>query len=44
MLDFGLAKMQTPVAAGAEMETATQRGAIIGTLNYMSPEQVQGKK
>jgi serine/threonine protein kinase len=41
VLDFGLAKMQTPVAAGAETETATQRGVIIGTLNYMSPEQVQ---
>ena len=44
VLDFGLAKMQTPVAAGAETETATQRGVIIGTLNYMSPEQVQGKE
>jgi len=43
VLDFGLAKMQTAVA-GAETEAASERGAILGTLHYMSPEQVQGKE
>jgi Tol biopolymer transport system component/predicted Ser/Thr protein kinase len=42
VLDFGLAKMERAVAAGEE--TATDRGSIVGTLHYMSPEQVQGKE
>ena len=42
VLDFGLAKMETPTPASPE--TLTQGGAIIGTLRYMSPEQVQGKE
>ena len=43
VLDFGLAKMERAVAVAAETQTATQQGAIMGTLNYMSLEQVQGK-
>jgi serine/threonine protein kinase len=42
VLDFGLAQMATGVAACGE--TVTQRGTIVGTLHYMSPEQVQGKE
>ncbi len=42
VLDFGLAKMESAMVAGEE--TVTERGAILGTLKYMSPEQVQGKE
>jgi len=46
VLDFGLAKMATGVARGTNTgaETVTQRGEIVGTLHYMSPEQAQGKE
>ncbi len=44
LLDFGLAKLLGAVAAGAETTTmaVTRAGEILGTLHYMSPEQVQG--
>jgi serine/threonine protein kinase len=44
VLDFGLAKMERAVSASADAETVTQKGAVLGTLHYMSPEQVQGKE
>ena len=44
-LDFGLAKMERPVTGSSpEGETVTEKGAIVGTLHYMSPEQVEGKE
>src|SRR5882724_13599914 len=47
VLDFGLARLARPdVAAGLDSlptMTATREGHILGTVPYMSPEQVQGK-
>jgi serine/threonine protein kinase len=50
LLDFGLAK---PVAPLADLETltatkqqspVTEQGTVVGTFQYMSPEQVEGKE
>src|SRR5450432_1064839 len=47
ILDFGLAKLtstQAPSAAGAETTTMnTGPGTVMGTVGYMSPEQVRGQ-
>jgi serine/threonine protein kinase/tetratricopeptide (TPR) repeat protein len=45
VLDFGLAKIADPVGADAELATLTltQAGTVMGTLPYMSPEQLQGR-
>jgi tetratricopeptide (TPR) repeat protein/predicted Ser/Thr protein kinase len=45
VLDFGLAKIgpaQTTATAAETQTMLTERGAVMGTLAYMSPEQVQG--
>jgi serine/threonine protein kinase len=46
LLDFGLAKMLAPIAAATD-ETGTlgltQPGMIVGTPQYMSPEQIEAK-
>jgi serine/threonine protein kinase len=47
ILDFGLAKLTEPEVGGAQtnLPTAgsTEPGVVLGTLGYMSPEQLRGK-
>ncbi len=48
ILDFGLAKLIEQKAIGLENATVKQnqtaKGVIMGTVNYMSPEQAKGEK
>jgi len=51
LLDFGLAKPVTPLASVATLTAGvtqsspmTEQGAILGTFQYMSPEQIEGKE
>jgi eukaryotic-like serine/threonine-protein kinase len=51
LLDFGLAKEVVAMAGGATLTAVatdttpvTQQGSIVGTFQYMSPEQVEGKE
>jgi len=45
ILDFGLAKLTETISADADatLQLATQAGVVLGTVGYMSPEQVRGK-
>jgi serine/threonine protein kinase/Tol biopolymer transport system component len=50
LLDFGLAKPMAPLFSTAALTTATrnspmtEQGTIVGTFQYMSPEQIEGKE
>ena len=46
ILDFGVAKLQAPADADRSIEsmtTVTKHGSMVGTVAYMSPEQLRGK-
>jgi len=50
ILDFGLAKLTMPepgtkgsFSAIPTMESATDRGVLLGTIGYMAPEQLRGQ-
>jgi len=49
ILDFGLAKLKPPQVGAADSQAPTQKkitdpGTVMGTVGYMSPEQVRGQE
>jgi two-component system LytT family response regulator len=44
VLDFGLARLETPPRNREDTELMTSTGVLLGTVEYMSPEQALGRK
>jgi Tol biopolymer transport system component len=50
LLDFGLAKPAAPLSSGVTLTATTrnspmtEQGTVVGTFQYMSPEQIEGKE
>ncbi|MGH9390173.1 MAG: serine/threonine-protein kinase [Vicinamibacteria bacterium] len=44
ILDFGLARWKPTVSAAGKSDAVTEAGAVLGTVGYMSPEQVRGER
>lgn len=44
VLDFGLAKMDRPTRASDQTQLLTSSGLVLGTVQYMSPEQALGRE
>lgn len=44
ILDFGLATVVRPLGDRSTSETVTAEGVVVGTLPYMSPEQLRGEQ
>ena len=43
LMDFGIAKLRSGPGLDATRHSITERGTVLGTVRYMSPEQVEGR-
>ncbi len=43
VLDFGLAKLEKPLKSSQDTQLLTSAGLVLGTVEYMSPEQALGR-
>jgi len=44
VLDFGLAKLEKPLKSSQDTQLLTSAGLVLGTVEYMSPEQALGRE